>query len=65
MISASSYVNFECSIDGGILPDVQVRDVIWKRLPFLAASHMSLGVQSAKLNVAGAYFNFGEGENKS
>ena len=60
-----SNVNFECFIDGGTLPDVQVRDVMYERLPFLAVSHMTLSAPSAKLHVAGAYFSFGGGENKS
>ena len=61
-----SYVDLEYSIDDGILPDVQVRDVIiGSGDPFLVASHMSLSAPSAKLNVAGAYFSFGGGEKKS
>ena len=32
--------------------------------PLLAASHMALSAPGAKLNVAGAYFSFGGGENK-
>ena len=33
--------------------------------PLLAASHISLSAPGAKLNVAGAYFSFWGGENKS
>ena len=58
-----SNVSFECYVDSVTLLDVQVRDVKCERLPFLAASHMSLSAPSAKLNVAGAYFSFGGGEN--
>ena len=61
-----SYVNLEYSTDDEIPPYVRVRDVIiGAGNPFLAASHMSLSAPSAKLNVAGAYFSFGGGENKS
>ena len=60
-----SYVNFECSIDDGILPNVQVRDVIMGAVILFGGFAQSLSAPSAKLNVAGANFSFEGRENKS
>ena len=57
-------VNFECYIDGGTFPGIQVRHFKYGRLPLFPASRYSLSAPGAKLNVAGAQLSFlGENNN--